>query len=174
MTKKIFSWDCESNGLWETAFAIAAVIYEDGREVKTFYARCPIEGTVDPWVEVNVLPQMADMVETHATYDEMLKAFAEFFIENKAGADVIFHIGVPVEARVILDMHDKGFIGDWNGAYPWLDIAGCLKQAGFDCTSVDTYNAEHGIKVPQPEPVGTHNPLYDSRAAALCYMSLQP
>lgn len=170
--KKIFSWDCETNGLWGKAFAIGAVIYEDGREVKTFYARCPIDGTVNSWVEANVLPQMVDMVETHTTYEEMLKAFAEFFLENKADADVIFHMGVPVEARVILDMHDKGFIGDWDGAYPWLDIAGCLKQAGFDCTSVDTYNANHGITVPQPEPGGTHNPLYDSRAAALCYMDL--
>ena len=100
MKKKIFSWDCETNGLWGKAFAIGAVIYEDGREVKTFYARCPIEGTVASWVKTNVLPQMVDMVETHATYEEMLKAFAKFFLENKDDADVIFHMGVPVEARV--------------------------------------------------------------------------
>lgn len=170
---KIFSWDCETNGLWGKAFTIGAVVYEDGQEVKSFYARCPIEGTVDSWVEANVLPQMEEMVKTHATYGEMLKAFAEFFLENKADADVIFHMGVPVEARVIIDMHELGLIGDWDGAYPWLDIAGNLKQAGFDCTSVDSYNADHGIEVPQPEPGGTHNPLYDSRAAALCYISLQ-
>lgn len=54
---KIFSWDCETNGLWGRAFAIGAVVYEDGVEVKTFYARCPIEGKVDTWVEENVLPQ---------------------------------------------------------------------------------------------------------------------
>lgn len=109
---KIFSWDCETNGLCGKAFAIGAVIYKDGREVKNFYARCPIDGTVDSWVEVNVLPQMVDMVETHTTYEEILKAFAEFFLENKTDADVIFHMGVPVETRVVLDMHDKGFIGD--------------------------------------------------------------
>lgn len=170
--QKIFSWDCETNGLWGQAFAIGAVIYENGVEVERFYARCPIEGVVNPWVVENVLPQMADMPITHHSYKEMLKAFAEFFLENKAGADVIFHMGIPVEARVVLDMHDFEFIGDWDGAYPWLDIAGCLKQAGFDCTSVDAYNNAHGIQVPQPEPGGTHNPLYDSRAAALCYMDL--
>ena len=38
MTKKVFSLDAETNGLWGQAFAIGAVIYEDGREVKTFYA----------------------------------------------------------------------------------------------------------------------------------------
>lgn len=169
---KIFSLDAETNGLWGQAFAIGAVLYENGIEVASFYARCPIQGEVNSWVAENVLPQMEDMIQTHDSYEEMLKAFAEFFMENKADADVIFHMGVPVESRVIIDMHDKGFIGDWDGAYPWLDIAGCLKHAGFDCTSVDTYNAEHDIVVPQPEAGGTHNPLYDSRAAALCYMDL--
>lgn len=171
--KKVFSWDAETNGLWGKSFAIGAVVYEDGVEVKTFYARCPIEGKVDSWVEENVLPQMVDMIQTHESYLEMLKAFSKFFLENKEDADVIFHMGVPVEARVVLDMHDQGLIGQWDGAYPWLDIAGCLQQAGIDCTSVDSYNATHGIVVPQPEAGGTHNPLYDSRAAALCYMDLQ-
>ena len=92
---------------------------------------------------------MVNMIQTHNSYEEMFNAFAEFFLKNKADADVIFHIGIPVEARVILDMHDKGFIGDWDGAYPWLDIAGYLKQTGFNCTSVATYNADHGIEVPQ-------------------------
>lgn len=170
---KIFSWDVETNGLWGKGFAIGAVVYEEGIEVKKFYSRCPIDGEVDSWVEKYVLPEMVDMDQTHNTYDEMLEAFAKFYMENKADADIIFHMGCPVEARVILDMHDKGFIGDEDGAYPWLDIAGCLKQAGFDCTSVDTYNTEHNIKIIQPEAGGTHNPLYDSRASALCYMDLQ-
>lgn len=69
--------------MWGRAFAIGAVVYEDGVEVKTFYARCPIEGKVDTWVEENVLPQMVDMVETHATYEQMLKAFAEFSLKTR-------------------------------------------------------------------------------------------
>ncbi len=161
--KKIFSWDVESNGLWGRGFAIGAVVYEDGREVKNFYARCPIEGKVNSWVESNVLPQIKGMKETHANYLEMINAFSKFFLENKEGADVVFHMGVPVEARVVLDMHDEGFIGDWEGAYPWLDVCGCLQQAGCESTSVDAYNADHGIVVPQPEAGGTHNPLYDSQ-----------
>ena len=169
---KIFSWDVETNGLIGRAFAIGAVLYENGKECKTFYSRCPIEGDIDSWVEANVLPQMADMSVTHKSYKEMLKAFAAFFLENKENADVIFHMGCPVEARVIIDLHDNGYLGPFDGAYPWLDVAGVLKKAGFDPTSVDSYNAAHGIEVPQPEAGGTHNPLYDSRAAALCYMDL--
>ena len=170
--QKVFSWDVESNGLWGQGFAIGAVIYENGIETKSFYARCPIEGDINPWVAENVIPQMAEMPETHEHYVWMVKAFAEFFLENKNGADIIFHMGIPVESRIVHDMHAYRFIGDWDGAYPWLDIAGCLKHAGFDCTSVDAYNASHGIEGPQPEAGGTHNPLYDSRAAALCYMDL--
>lgn len=172
MVGKVFSWDCETNGLLGQAFAIGAVVYENGAESERFYARCPIEGMTDPWVEKNVIPQMEGMPVTHGNYEEMLQAFAEFFMQNKAGADIIFHMGIPVEARVVLDMHDKGYIGPWDGAYPWLDVAGCLRQAGFDATSVDTYNKDHGIVVPQPEAGGAHNPLYDSRAAALCYLQL--
>lgn len=168
---KIFSWDCETNGLWGQCFAIGAVIYENGIETKTFYARCPITDAVNPWVSENVLPEMKMLQITHSSYEEMLKAFATFFIENKENADVIFHMGCPVEARMILDMHDHGYIGDWDGAYPWLDVCGCLKQAGFDPTSVDAYNEKNNIKVPQTTG-GTHNPLYDCRATALCYMSL--
>lgn len=44
---KIFSWDCETNGLWGRAFAIGAVVYEDGVESKKFYARCPISVSIN-------------------------------------------------------------------------------------------------------------------------------
>lgn len=172
MAKRTLSWDCETNGLWGKAFSIGAVLYENGIETAAFYARCPIQGEVNPWVEENVLPEMTEMDITHDSYESMLAAFAEFYLMNKDDADVIFHMGLPVEARVVLDMHDLSFIGDWDGAYPWLDVSGHLQAKGFDPTSVDTYNREHGIEVPMPEAGGTHNPLYDSRAAALCYMDL--
>ena len=168
----VFTFDAETNGLTGRAFSIGAVIYKDGKEVKTFYARTPIEGDIDPFVRDHVLPQMEGMQITHQTYEGMLADFASFFLKEKEGAHVIFHMGCPVEARIIIDMHDLGLLGPFEGAYPWLDVAGMLLQAGFDPTSVDSYNREHGIEVPQPEPGGTHNPLYDSRAAALCFMDL--
>ena len=171
MNKKILSFDAETNGLWGKAFSIGAVVYIDGAEAETFVARCPIEGEVNGWVAENVLPQMTDIAITHSDYSAMLAAFAEFYLANKADADIIVHMGVPVESRVIQDMHDLGFIGDWDAPYPLIDIAGCLAQAGFDPTLVDGYNRDHNITVPA-DIGGTHNPLYDSRAAALCYINL--
>ena len=168
---KIFSWDVEANGLQGKGFSVAAVLYEDGKEVDSFLARCPISGEVNDWVAQNVLPQMEGIPETHDSYEAMLKAFAEYYLAKKDGATVIVHMGMPVEARFMLDMHSIGSIGDWDMPYPLIDLAGNLQQAGFDPTSVDSYNKDHGIEVPVCEG-GTHNPLYDSRAAALCYMDL--
>ena len=58
---KILSIDAETNGLWGKAFAIGAVLYENGEEIKTFLSRCPINGNVDKWVSENVLPQLEDV-----------------------------------------------------------------------------------------------------------------
>ena len=119
-----------------------------------------------------MLPQMEAMPVTHGSYLEMLQAFSKWYLAHKDGADIIVHMGTPVESRVLIDMHSNGFIGDWDGPYPLIDVAGNLQQAGFNPTSVDSYNSSHGIVVPQSEAGRTHNPLYDSRAAALCYMDL--
>ncbi|MDO8470335.1 MAG: hypothetical protein Q7S84_05005 [bacterium] len=170
--KKLFSFDAETNGLWGQAFAIGALIYdENGAELARFVGRCPIEGPVDQWVAENVLPQITDVLETHASYDALLADFAVFYMANKADADIIVHMGVPVEARLLIDMRSKGLIGDFDGPYPLIDLAGNLKQAGEDPTSVDAYVKKHTLTVGEFEG-GTHNPLYDSAAAATVYRHL--
>lgn len=164
MSKKIFSFDAETNGLWGQAFSIAAIVMENGIETARFISRCPIEETVNSWVDENVLPQMAALPETHENYKSMLADFMQFYMEHKADADVIVHMGLPVEARLFLDAHTAKIIGDWDAPYPLIDIS-AYPEVG---DSVDGYNAVHGIVVPDFDG-GTHNPLYDSFAAALCY-----
>ena len=164
MCKKIFSLDAETNGLWGQAFSIAAIVIENGDETARFIARCPIEEPVNSWVAENVLPQMETIPETHDNYISMLSAFMQFYIEHKTDADVIVHMGLPVEARLFLDAHAAKIIGDWDAPYPLIDIS-AYPEVG---DSVDGYNASHGIVVPEFDG-GTHNPLYDSFAAALCY-----
>ena len=131
---------------------------------KQFLARCPIEGDTDEWVEKNVLPQLEGLEETNMNYSYMLKNFMEWYKENKENSDVIVHMGLPVEARLFLDAHKYGFIGDWDAPYPLIDISAFPEISG----SADTYNKDHGIQVPEFTG-GTHNPLYDSVAAALAY-----
>lgn len=171
--KKIFSFDAETNGLWGQAFAIGALVYnEKGEEIARFVGRCPIEGPVNDWVEKNVLPQMAGIPVTNESYDALLADFAKFYMANKADADVIVHVGVPVEAGLLRDMHDRGLIGDFDGPFPLIDLAGNLQQVGEDPISVDSYLKKYDLTVSEFEG-GTHNPLYDSAVAVQVFRHLE-
>lgn len=171
MSKKIFSFDAETNGLWGQAFSIAAIVYdENGVETARFIGRCPIEGEINSWVAENVLPTMTDIPVTHESYDAMLADFAKFYLANKADAAVIAHMAFIVEVKLLRDAHDRGFIGDWDAPYPLIDVAGNLQQVGEDPTSVDSYVTKFGLEV---RNFGTtHNPLYDSEVAAVVYRHL--
>jgi hypothetical protein len=80
-------------------------------------------------------------------------------------------MGFIVEVKILRDLHAAGLIGDWDAPYPLLDVSGNLQQAGEDPTSVDGYVRKHGLSVGEFEG-GTHNPLYDSAAAAVVYRKL--
>ena len=163
--KNIVSVDAETNGLWGPPFSIGALVYgESGVEIARFVARCPIKDDVDSWVKENVLPKMENIPVTHETYESMLADFAKFYLAHKADAEVIVHMGVPVESNLLRDMHSQGCIGDFDGPYPLLDVAGELAQAGENPTSVDSYVSKWGLVV--PDFGSTHNPLYDSAVAA--------
>ena len=164
--KKILSLDAETNGLYGDAFAIGAILMdkETGKEEKSFLARCLIDKRVDDFVRNNVLPVLSDVEDTHISYKAMLMDFIDFFKENKEDADVIVHMGVPVEAKLFIDAVNMGLMGPFDGPYPLVDIAAYPEI--WD--SVDTYNKENGIVVPDCFG-GTHNPLYDCYAAALAY-----
>lgn len=163
MNKKVFSFDAETNGLWGTAFAIAAVVEMEDMSRVTFSARCPIVGETNEWVAENVLPAIEHLEITHDSYRSMLRAFSDFYMEHKKDADIIVHMGLPVESKVLLDMHTMGFIGDWDAPYPLIDIS-AIPEIG---TSVDSYNKANNITVPFDG--ATHDPLYDSYAALVAY-----
>ncbi len=168
---KIFSFDAETNGLWGTAFAIGALVYdESGQEIARFFGRLSDEAVTDQWVRNNVLPTLSGLPVTHESYDALLSGFAKFYLANKEGCDVLAHMGYIVETKLLRDAHDMGFIGDWDGPYPLFDVSGNLQQAGYDPTSVDAYVKKHGLEV--PDFGATHNPLYDSAVAAVVYRHL--
>lgn len=85
-------------------------------------------------------------------------------MENKEDAIVLVHMGLPVEAKLFLDAHALGILGDWDAPYPLVDIS-AIPEIGV---SVDTYNKNNRINLPEMEG-GTHNPMYDSLAAAYAY-----
>lgn len=164
--KIIFSFDAETNGLWGKAFAVAVIVYTpEGEEVERLSLRCPIEGgEVSPWVAENVLPQMEAIEVTHGSYSEMLKAFSEFWLKYKDVAVALVHMGHIVEAALIRDAHEMGYLGDWDAPYLWNDLC-VIPEVG---DSVDAYAKAHGIEV-SDYAGGTHNPLYDSEVTAKVY-----
>ena len=169
---KVFSFDAETDGLWGAVWAIGAIVYDDdGTELARFAARLPDTAVSHSWVRENVLPQVRDIPVTHETHEEMLSDFAKFYLAEKAGAEVVVHMGYIVEAKVLRDMYDRGFIGAGDGPFPLHDVAGNLQQAGADPTSLDAYIKAHDLKVGYLHG-GTHNPLYDSAAAAAVYRHL--
>lgn len=172
--RKILSFDAETDGLWGNPFAIAAIVYEERTnqwvETARFMAMLPNSVVTNQWVKDNVLPALDNVVVTHHSYESMLEDFAKFYLQHKEGADVICHMGFPVEAHLLREMHRLRFIGDWDGPYPLIDIAGNLKQVGEDPTSVDTYAAKHGLHVSYYGT--THHPLYDCEVAARVYIHL--
>lgn len=171
--RPVFSFDAETNGLWGRAFAIGALAYDiHGNEVARFLGRLPDGVVTDPWVREHVLPALGDIPATHEVYDELLRAFAAFYRRHRVGADVVVHVGFPVEVRVLLDAHAAGLIADDEGPFPLIDVAGCLAQAGEDPLSVDAYLRTHGIVLPGVGHAAPHHPLRDAAAAAAVYRHL--
>ena len=166
MKKNTLSLDAETNGLRGRAFCIGAILYgPDGKETQRFIGRCPIRGKTSDWVAKNVIPQIREIKVTHKSYKSLLRDFASFYVENKDTADVVVHMGCPVETKIFDDMYDFGFIGEWDNPYPLLDISGNLEQVGEDPLSVDSYVQKYNLSVGEFQG-GTHNPLYDAAAAA--------
>ncbi len=168
--QKIFSYDAKTNGLMGQAFSIGVIVAdEQGNEIDRFVGRCPIEEEVDPWVKENVLPEMESIENTHDSYDSLLKGFNEFWNKHKDNSVALVHMGVPVEAKLWIDMYQKGIIGPFDAPYNAVDVASFSQVSD----SVDSYNAENGIQINEADYAGgTHNPLYDSAAALAAYIDV--
>lgn len=172
MTKKIISLDAETNGLWGNPFAIAAIIYEDGIEVERVSFRCPINDKLNEWVEQNVLPKMVEIPLTHKNLKHMYQAFAEWYMNSKQNATIIWHMGHVVEANIFRDLVSLKMIGEWDAPYTPIEVSMLLYAAGEPADSVDSYLLKHGITKPKLIG-GTHNPLYDAEVAAKVFFHLQ-
>jgi hypothetical protein len=164
---KVISLDCESNGLGGRVFAAAATLTDDGgRDLDVWQARCPIDGPVNEWVAVNVLPALAGMPETVHHYDGMLGDWRRWYAPLRDEATVVGHVVWPVETTFLRNAHAADLFA---GPYPLLDVAPLLLAAGHDPTSVDAYLGAHGLPRPEGSP---HHPLYDARAAEAAFRHL--
>lgn len=170
MKNKILSIDVESNGLYGQGFVIAALLYSNGKYKEVYCGRCEIDGATDEWVEKNVIPIIGNIPVTNKSYKSLLEEFIDFYMKNKEGADVIVHMGFPVEAKIFIDAHNLGLIGDFDGPYPLIDIS-AYPEIG---TSVDNYIMVNNIELSMPLDIlvgtTTHNPIFDAIFACEAYI----
>ena len=165
---KIISIDAETNGLWGRTFAVAAVVYENEKEVDRFVARIGDENITNEWAINNVLPTL-NFDPTHQDYEGMLYAFSQFYLKHK-DATALWHMGHVVEAFLFRECVRLGYIGEWDAPYCPIEVSEHLRQASEKPDSVDSYAEKHGIELPSGS---THNPTYDCEVAARVFFHLQ-
>jgi hypothetical protein len=118
---KVISLDCETNGLGGTPFAVAAILTDDtGTEVEQLTMRCPIDGPVEPWVEENVLPALADMPINVRNYAGVLDVWLAWYRPLRDDTTVIGHVVWPVETTFLRTAHSENL---FDGPYPLIDVA---------------------------------------------------
>ena len=175
----IFSFDAESDGLWGPIFAIGARVMRNDGLCETYDSsnrQLRFAGVLDlgkvkirnEWVRKNVVPAVARMnASRFDSYHELLKEFSKFYLywRKREGVLIAAHMPYIVESKLLRDMREAGFIGEWDGPYPLYDVAGYLDMVDKDPTSVDKFAAELGIINEKEEKEKEHNPLYDSIVA---------
>lgn len=181
--KKIISIDAETDGLWGTPFAIAAIVYEkqprhymsgwsaiqyEWVEVDRILLRLPDSAVTEPWVIENVLPTLTTVAPTHDTYEDMLAEFASFYMANSG--TILWHMGHVVESFLFREMVRLGCIGQWDAPYTPIDVSNYLRIAGEPADSVDEYAKKNDLIISNYG--ATHNPLYDCEVAAKVFFHL--
>lgn len=167
--KKIMSIDAESDGLWGNPFAVAAIVYENGKEIDQIVLRLPNSAVSNEWVKENVLPTLDSVKITHEVYEDMMRDFASFYLKHKDAA-TLWHMGHIVESHLFREMHRLGFIGDWDAPYTPIEVSAYLEREGEPSDSVDSYAKKHNLEI---KDYGTsHNPLYDCEVAYRVYQHI--
>lgn len=161
---RLISFDAESNGLHGAAFAVGAVMIEDGI-AEEFFARCPIAEPVDPWVAENVLPALSSASVTHDSARAMRDAFWFWLTSRKDGAVVVCDCGWPVEAGLLSACVADDPARAFAGPYPLHEVATLLLAAGMDPIGNYAGTLLSGSELASHR---AHHPVDDARLSALC------
>lgn len=164
---KILCFDLETNGLHGQAFAIGAVVMDPmGKVHEEFTARSPVVGDMDGWVRENVLPSIANMQQSHDSYQAMREAFWEWYLLAEPKSDyVLVKNGYPVEYRFLLDCQEASLKERyWQHPFPIIDLTSLLLPLGqLDEATKNKLQS----RISKEYNLRAHNPLDDAKATAL-------
>lgn len=164
---KILSFDLEANNLHGEPFAIGAVVIDGhGKVHDTFTGRCPIDGEVDPWVKINVIPVIKEMTETHGNYADMREAFWRWFMAAQEASDyVLVSNGYPVEYRFLIECQEANLDERyWQHPFPILDLTSILVAKGHESGLQKNHVRK---KIRAQATFAQHHPFDDAKLAAL-------
>lgn len=163
---RLLSVDVEKNGLHGPVFAVGAVLLsQDGEIQDQFRARCPIEGAPRDFVVREILPALADYVQTHDDPTSMRQAFWEWFRGAREGAVVFADFGWPSEARFFLALAEDAIEERYlQGPYPLHEVSTLLLAAGED---PDISRERYAGDLIQGRPGMKHDPWWDARASVI-------
>lgn len=169
--RSFVSIDGESNGLHGPVFSVGAVLKRPGCYDSIFYARCPIVGKVDDWVERNVLPSLdargkeMGLYHTHDDARSMRDDFWRWLVMGSlatgSAVDVYADCPWPVEAGLL-----SACVADdpsRKGPYPLYDVATLLMAARLDPLE------REAASVLTPRELATyrkHDPVWDAIVSA--------
>jgi len=170
--KNIFSFDCETNGLYGECFAVGVVVLSplNGLIIDSFSGISQIEDVDNLWVKENVLPAL-DRLKKYPTLKQMRNAFWDFWIKHRGTGEkslciAIADFGSPVESGffrqcVMDDLESR----QWNAPYPLHEVETLLIAKGVE---PDTDRIKYSeIK---PDAVKKHNPVDDAYVSGLCWI----
>ena len=137
-----------------------------GNELARFAGQIEGDRVKDPWVSENIVP-VVDLPRFDIRID-LLNAFWDFWMANKANALCVADFGAPVEAGLLracvgLDPGKR----TWEGPYPMHELGTALLLSGND----PDLNRREFIDRPN---LVQHDPVDDALTAGLCWLKVTP
>jgi len=164
--KNIFSFDCETNGLYGECFAIGVVVLSpEGLIIDKFSGIAQIEDIDNEWVKENVIPNLIGL-QQFSSRKQMRNTFWDFWMKHKDSCICISDFGVPVESGffkqcVLDDLENR----QWNAPYPLHEVETLLISKSIES---DTSRIKYSEI--NPDTVKQHNPVDDAYVSGLCWI----
>jgi len=166
MGKNIFSFDCETNGLYGFAFAVGAVVLDkNGKTLDSFTCITETEKVTDEWVLKNILSDLLTYNDLRKCISQlrMRNLFWDFWMIHRETSICISDFGSPVESgffrQCIMDNPKRIFLGP----YPLHEVETLLISKGVES---DTDR----IKFSGLVDMRKHHPLDDAYVSAICWL----
>lgn len=184
----VFSFDCESNGLYGECWSVGITIIKRLNMqpiVRYLLIVDPIDMVTDNWVIENVIPAISVPTEKksiiydnvnknvpikkylHSNTKKMRNKFWNIWMKYKNKSICVVDCGIPVESHFLFHcVYDDLENRMWNAPFPAHEVATMFYANGLDAINTDR-NKYSGLN-----NLLKHNPEHDAYASGICWCKL--